>query len=193
MNLRQCIVIAAFMLTVALSASADPVLWSQAAGGNGHYYALVEHPEGMNWFEARDEAWTLSHLGVFGHLATITSEAESNFIIDNLLTGSPSSYYFLGGFQPPGSPEPDGGWEWITGEVWDYTNWNPGEPNNNNGIEDVLMVYGAGPDFGEWNDCPGTSSGGPDPFGGYVIEYPVPAPGGLLLLALAGGPRRRKR
>ena len=35
-------------------------------------------------------------------------------------------------YQPPGSPEPAGGWIWVSGEPVTYTNWIAGEPNNNN-------------------------------------------------------------
>ncbi|MDY7108502.1 MAG: FG-GAP-like repeat-containing protein [Planctomycetota bacterium] len=148
-----------------------PVLWAVEDGGNGHYYDLVEHPEGMNWYDARAEASGTIYDGRRGYLATITSAAESDFIIDNLLEGSPSSYYWLGGIQPDGSEEPDGGWTWITGEEWDYANWDAGEPNNNQGYENVVHVYGAGMDFGYWNDVDGSTEGGEDPYGGYVIEY----------------------
>ena len=49
--------------------------------------------------------------------------------------------YWLGGFQDLTSPnysEPSGGWTWVTGEPWSYTNWFPGEPNNTGGGEDYL-------------------------------------------------------
>jgi len=65
--------------------------------------------------------------GVHGHLATITSSAENAFISTQLGT---TQFAWLGGEQPPGSLEPDGGWQWITGEPWVYTNWDIGEPNN---------------------------------------------------------------
>lgn len=170
------LVIAAMFIA---TASADPVQWPVGEGGNDYYYDLIEHPEGMTWYDARDEAPTFSHLGVPGHLATITSAEEGDFIVANLLLASPSAYYWLGGLQPDGSQEPDGGWEWLFGEVWNYTNWNPGEPNNGGGYENVLSVYGAGPDLGTWNDVGGSMVG---PYGGYVIEYEVPEPATISLL-----------
>ncbi len=76
-----------------------------------------------------------------GHLATITSQAENEFIfslidkreycvdLGSCVSFGPS----IGGFQPPGSLEPDKNWLWVTGEPFKYTNWLPGpdySPNN---------------------------------------------------------------
>ena len=44
---------------------------------------------------------------------------------------------------------------WITGEDFSYTNWAPGEPNNENGNEKYCMIYGKSPEgveSGLWND-----------------------------------------
>jgi hypothetical protein len=69
------------------------------------------------------------HLGVPGHLATITSEDENIFII-NL---GPVKYFWLGRYHTPNIPdidEPDLYWNWVTWEAWGYTYWNNDEPNN---------------------------------------------------------------
>src|SRR5437868_13904677 len=50
----------------------------------------------------------------------------------------------LGGFEQDGAAEPAGGWCWLSGDPWSYSNWKPGEPNNGRareGTEDRLMVY----------------------------------------------------
>jgi len=67
-----------------------------------------------------------------GHLATITSEAENAFIY-GLASNNIALWHslpngcvlgpWLGGTQPTGSSEPGGGWRWVTGETWSYTNW----------------------------------------------------------------------
>ena len=47
------------------------------------------------------------------------------------------------------------GFAWITGEEFSYTNWAPGEPNNENGHEDYCMIYGKNEEKlepGLWND-----------------------------------------
>lgn len=99
-------------------AQASPVLWKT----NGHYYDAIPFPEGITWGEAKIMAENSVYLGVNGHLATITSAAENSFIINALGGPSELDTFFLGGFQPVGSPEPGGNWQWVTGEPWSYTN-----------------------------------------------------------------------
>ncbi len=52
-------------------------------------------------------------------------DAYTFYLLDGELQGM-----WYGGFQPPGVTPPNSGWEWVTGEPWDYTNWAPGEPND---------------------------------------------------------------
>jgi Lectin C-type domain len=96
-------------------------LWEE----NGHYYLIVEQE--TTWQQARLLAESMVFMGVQGHLATITSEAENTFVTTQL---GDTAGAWLGGAQPLGSEEPAGGWRWITGEPWVYTNWDEGEPNN---------------------------------------------------------------
>lgn len=163
-----------------------PIQWELAAGGNGHWYEFV--PSAMTWDEARTAAEASTHAGVPGHLATITSQAENDFIVDNFNeTGA-----MLGGFQPPGSAEPDGGWEWITGEPFDFTNWHTGEPNNRYqggfggdvpyGSSEERLHFHPGSSTAGWNDAPTNSI-----LPGFIVEYPVPVPepSTLVLAAIA--------
>ncbi len=175
---------------------AVPVEWPIAEGGNGHYYERVDAPQGVTWYDAKATAETFTFLGVTGHLATITLANENSFIVNNL-GGVPVSIscYWLGGFQPDGSPEPAGNWQWITGEPWTYTNWSLGEPNNKYGgesggapagsDEEVLLFWG---NQGMWNDMEISSFQR-----GFIVEYPVPEPGTFLLLGLGGLLFRRQR
>ena len=121
---------------------------------NDHYYEIVTTP--ITWSEALKEAQASTYLNLTGHLATITSQEESDFI-----SPSVNQFYCLGGYQPPGSFEPDGGWIWITGEPWGYNYWYPGQPDNSNG-ENVLEFYWSG----YWNDFNSDNQQS-----GYVIEY----------------------
>jgi hypothetical protein len=128
---------------------------------NGHYYELVF--TGLEWWDAKTEAHTRTYLGLRGHLATITSADESLFVATNIPDAINFTSY-LGGYQDWNAPdysEPAGGWRWVTGEPWNYTDWSPGEPNNSNNHEDYLHFL----TNGQWNDFSGY---GPDQ---YLVEY----------------------
>ena len=47
----------------------------------------------------------------------------------------------------------DGQWKWADGTGFEYSAWNPGEPNDAGSGEDFLEFLGAD---GKWNDLPGT-------------------------------------
>jgi probable HAF family extracellular repeat protein len=131
---------------------------------NGHWYQAVMVPGGINWPAARDAAAALSYAGYPGHLATITSAAENQFLINNLPIAQ-DDHWRVGGYQDHNVPdysEPAGGWRWVTGQPWSFTNWRSGEPNNANGGEDFLEMHADG----TWNDCSDTWLGG-----GYLVEY----------------------
>jgi hypothetical protein len=76
---------------------------------------------------------------VGGHLVSIQSAAENQFLVD-LFSKDPrfiwkdgrGSLYgpMIGLFQQPGSGEPRGGWTWVTGEPLNFTAWSPGNPDN---------------------------------------------------------------
>lgn len=151
---------------------------------NGHYYEAAFSSAALDWPTAKSLAEASSYLGLGGHLATITSADENGWLVANL-GGAVDASAFLGGFQPPGSLEPSGGWQWVTGEAWLYTNWLPGQPSNTRPDgEDVLHFYGAG-DPGKWNDIHGLRS----LQRAFIVEYEsssVPDAGGCLgLLSVA--------
>jgi len=134
---------------------------------NGHYYKFVA--ANLTWEQASNAATSQQFLGVNGYLATITDASEQSFILTNFGVNFPAYFsttpVWLGGFQPPGSQEPAGNWQWVTGEPFVYTNWDSGEPNNN-GNEDVVEIRSDG----FWNDTADTRVGS-----GYLVEFaPVP-------------------
>lgn len=158
---------------------------------NGHSYEYVctgYNPDNrLSWYDAEALAERAG-----GYLATITSAQENDWIWNNL-GGTQLAHSWLGGYQPAGSPEPDGNWQWVTGEAWTYSNWAPGEPsdfrgNDPNG-ESALMLGRWGDPINWWNDLdPYTNNYGVDYANGYIVERnpsPVPEPSGLL--ALLGG------
>ena len=87
---------------------------------------------------------------VGGHLVTIQSAAENQFLID-LFTKDPrfikkdekGTLYgpMIGLYQQPGSSEPRGGWTWVTGEPINYTAWSPGNPDNYDGKQDRARFF----------------------------------------------------
>jgi len=163
---------------------AAPVAWDPSAGGNGHYYEYVAAST-ITWSAAKAGAESQTFLGVSGYLATIASEAE-NVMVYAQFGPSFFNQAWLGGTQAPGMA-PSEGWQWVTGESWLYTNWAPGEPNDQAGDERFLCMWGHGASAdrrGCWNDDEEATS--PSSTSGYLVEYPVPEPATLALLALGG-------
>jgi hypothetical protein len=131
--------------------SADPV-----RGPNGHFYIAVESLA-ISWDDANLAAASMSNFGAQGHLATIQSADENQFI-DNLRTAlvgqeGPTELW-LGGYQLDNETEPSGGWFWVNdeGPIEGYTNWGPGEPNNSSvSGEEEFLAMGVSGSSG-WND-----------------------------------------
>ncbi|MBL7154146.1 MAG: PEP-CTERM sorting domain-containing protein [Phycisphaerae bacterium] len=186
-------VLALAVLAVAWGASSSRGVlqqWLPADGGNGHFYEAVAVPSVVTWQEANVAA-----TGAGGYLATITSEAENDFIfglIDDPAYWNPSYNLrgpWIGGFQPARSPEPDGNWQWVTGESFVYDNWDNGQPNNSGNGNENRLHFGNRPErTPTWNDV---TEDFPE-IKSYVVEY-IPEPGSALLLALGAGAAIRKR
>ena len=171
--------------TIATYAIAAPVRWDISVGGNGHWYDLVF--ESRNWEQARVAAESYTILGTQGYLATITSAEENKFLLDNFLSNQTGKGFWLGGYQLPGQTNTDEGWQWVTGEKWDYTNWWLGnvvpEPNDwpGMGVEDGQEDYMgfSHESLGQWND---TRIDEPFMSYGYFVEVnPAPIPASLWL------------
>jgi|GEM_PF-3950242 len=105
---------------------------------NGHLYEVLDNGGNITWQAARFDAEERG-----GHLATITSLEENQFV--TALTSSKEVW--MGGFQSPGSPEPRGGWTWVTGESFDFAQWDTSQPNNSSSYSDYLLIKN-----GLWND-----------------------------------------
>ena len=175
--------------------------------GDTHYYEVVYMPEGtLNWYQAAvlaDEAG--------GYLACVTSKEENDFIFSMVddkkyfwefpkyIEGDSKGNHYeimmgpmLGGYQPEGAKEPDGGWCWLSGEKWIYSNWaknlddgiidkDPRDNTqpNNTGPERNQRTIGFGelnqpvPTWGDYSDDAGTY--GLEKSGGeryaFIIEY----------------------
>lgn len=176
--------------------------WTSGSGGNDHYYKLVIAPSGITWVAASAAATSAG-----GYLATVTSAPENSFVY-GLASAFASAWFlhssgnglgpWLGGYQSTFTSEPAGGWVWVTGETWSYTNWAATEPSNGGAGEDRLQYFGSNTLLGSaWNDAAsgGDASG---PAHGYMIEFntaPVPEPStyaaffGIAALLVAAGRR----
>ena len=112
-----------------------PVLAAGESSGapqyfNGHTYLVAE--EAMTPVEAEKYC---AQQG--GHLVTVTSEKENEFLCQLFEKGT-SDGYILGGTDR----EEEGTWTWMTGEPWDFTYWySSAEPNDGLGAgEDYVYA-----------------------------------------------------
>lgn len=140
-------------------------------GPNGHYYDIL--PTKTDWNTAKTNAEKSSYYGMTGYLATVTSQAENDFIAQKLNTdswmGGSDNYQAINaalGFQKyPNQAAAEGNWYWVTGPeagtpffigtgsnptTLTYANFSAGEPNNYNGNEDSTEMFASG--GGHWND-----------------------------------------
>ena len=112
---------------------------------DGHQYQIFDEP--LTWHAAKERCEAMG-----GHLVTITTKEENDFIKDEVLKGG-SLYYWLGATDE----ENEGTWNWVTGEPWSYTRWRLGQPDNSKNSEHYLMMYRHSDSFnsnlnGMWND-----------------------------------------
>lgn len=109
---------------------------------NGSYYKVYDDVE-LNWTEALEFCKSLG-----GHLVTITSENEQNFV-EGLLKSHEKNFYWLGGYKKENQ------WTWVTGEPFIYTKWEVGQHDGGKGDENCLMLYNTA-NYGNvlytWND-----------------------------------------
>ncbi len=157
---------------------ASAVEWRVQEGGNGHFYEVVVPGSPVSWVQARKAA-------VFagGYLATMTSAAENTFVA-NLAAQKPDAWQqqgtwfgiltwgpWLGAFQPTGSKEPDGGWQWVTGEPLIFTNWDEKtfeDPKYFDILDCISFRDYSTPKGGHWSD---DSHDNKFCHASYVVEY----------------------
>ena len=106
----------------------------------------------MTWQEAREYCEELG-----GYLATFTTEDE--WVEIHEVIKEHKKQYWFGGY---GNGAIDT-WKWVTGEEWSYSDWCPGEPNNDyGGTENYLGTYTSSY---RWNDYK------PNRTFGFICEY----------------------
>ena len=140
---------------------------------NGHIYEVVAAPGNITADDALTAAAARTKYGAQGYLATITTQAENDYVGPRL-NGD--------GWFGARDSDVEGDWEWVTGPeagtlFWQgiggdggapvsdrYSNWASGEPNDYGGGEDCAQFYSDG---SGWNDLPCSDS----TLGYYIVEY----------------------
>lgn len=181
-TLLSCIVISTLAGSVAQVGTLAQGLIAQ--GPNGHFYEVIP-AEAISWDDANALATASALCSKSGHLVTITSEAENDFI-NSLREAAVDEFgglpqYWVGGFQANKDDEPFGNWQWVNGEgpipgfngSAIYTNWADGEPNDCGESEEHLTIgrFAWEPfwsfDGSLWND----EGCGLGFIGGFIVEY----------------------
>jgi len=180
--------VTAFSVT---AASAAVILGPVVNPANGHQYFLLDD---ATWQGGEAEAVTLG-----GHLTTINDANEQNWVFTTFGTVGQVDRSLWIGLYESGA---EGNYVWVNGEPVGYTNWYPGQPDNNGSTEAFVHMLRTGNGFaatpGEWNDLnsPNNIFSVFDPLGS-VAEI-VPEPSSLVLAAfgfvgMAAWRWRRKR
>lgn len=106
---------------------------------NDHLYALFTVDATINWLDAQELARKAK-----GHLVTVTSAEENQFILNNVLSQSSAQGNIPLGFT---DVIMEGNWHWVTGEIglMDQSNlfsfWQTGQPDNSSGVQHIAMYW----------------------------------------------------
>ena len=208
-------------LLMAFAANGEQA-WASPIQFGSNYYDFVA-TNGINWADANTAASASIFGGVNGHLATITSAAENNFIATGVADFS--AYINLLAIAWLGATvDSSGVASWVVGPEAGqqfsqgqtplnsmYTNWGGIEPNNPPSAMDMQIgtLNWFGITQGKWGDAQNGladisgCSGGPgfcDPIVGYFVEYeatPLPAALPLFVTGLGAlgllGWRRKRK
>jgi len=202
-NMKSVLFSAFCAAFLSLSSIAAPVQFAS----NGNYYDFIAGAS--DYDAAKAAASSLTFNGVQGHLATITSQAENDFLKDNF--GNSFSQYFawLGGTDRVAENDwlwdagPETGIQFSNGQTptppFNFANWNAIEPDNfalNQHFAVYLLGSLTGWSQGQWGDV---ALGGSGVVQGYLVEYeiaivPIPATVWLFgsgLLGLFGITRKK--
>ena len=191
MKLKLTIYFALLCILLCSAAHAQVVTFPE----NGHRYEFVPFDgTALTWQEARDAAAMRQLDGQNGYLATLTSQAENDFVTNALdQTGiQDDSLTWIGGFKQNAAVDPEGDWFWETGPEagtqfgegangtatppFNYTNWAllTSEPNGAIAGENALAIDLTGViELGGWADAPDDFVSF---FSGYIVEYPRALP-----------------
>lgn len=161
-------VVALLVLSVSASGASAAVLAGPIVRAEtGHRYYLLSQ---STWPQAAVEAISLG-----GNLATINSSAENDWVIDMFSTfGGVVRSLWIGLFDHRN----EGTFVWFSGEAASYTNWAPGQPDNDlsggdpTGEDYVHLFWPGHTNAGMWNDFQNDNSVSGFPLHG-VVELPT--------------------
>jgi hypothetical protein len=164
-------------------AMAQP-LYSAINPANGHTYYLLPQ---NTWTASESAAVALG-----GHLATVRSSAEENWIYSTFSSyGGIYRNLLIGLTSGNADGSVPGNFYWVSGDTSSYRNWFGPEPSD--AIEHFTEIIGPGLyGSGGWNNIPNVSfdgySGAPSiPCCGVVEVVPEPAVSCLALVGLSAG------
>jgi hypothetical protein len=173
---------AVFLFLLSGSASADILTGPAINPANGHSYYLLT-PE--TWTDSQAEAVSLG-----GNLVTINDPAENSWVSSTFSTFDGITRALWIGLTDAAS---EGTFIWASGEPVLYTNWAPGEPNNNGGVENWGEIFYPNDTAGrypKWNDSPNAPNvinpAGTPTNGVVEVMTTVPEPNKSVLLLLGG-------
>ena len=98
---------------------------------NGHWYKLVTSASPLDWTACETDAQKAG-----GYLASIDSDAENDWVWKYLVSNAAET--FLGGSDAAN----EGTWTWSNGEAFTYSNWAKGEPDDQKGNQNYLIMGG---------------------------------------------------
>jgi len=161
--------------------------WKIEDGGNDHWYGLMID-ERLTWYEAGNAASTNVQSGFSGHLATITSQQENEFvfsIIDGVYNPVNEQEWWLGGLLQ------NSDWTWVTGESWVYSNWSYIQPSGDGDANAIFNTFSCGNPEATWNDLPSYGTlwsivewGEPSTANPVSTTDPVPEPSTFILMGI---------
>jgi hypothetical protein len=168
---RLSIFLSVAIFFIFISADAGAYTWYEYGG---HWYTLTQAT--TNWEDCEVEAVSIGH-----HLVSINDIGENNFLYD---TFKAQGYEVLAiGLTDKVA---EGVWTWPDGTLVNFFNWEDGEPNNQEGIENyaAMHIQNAGSETGRWNDYTGTNLHLGNSYPGIIESNvnPVPLPGAFILL-----------